>query len=335
VTTSDLTVTLHDELDNDLGPAWDKTCARLVISPFQDRVGAAVRAKAFGQAIRYAVGRRNNEVVFGAAITFRRIRPLPDRLTITRGPWAIDDETFAAGTEALCRLWSSRYGVPLLMHIDPARPASATWLQHSLGEHGFHLAPVANFHPHSLQIDLGLSEADLLGSFRKRTRGMLKKAEREGLQSWFGTSSDVSTYAALHAAAARHKHYGLADEPWMRQALEADRARLVLTEDQGEVIGGAFLLRGPTSLYYFYGATKPGYKGPGSYHGLWHVIRWAKEAHIGQLDLGALPEEHEGIVLFKRGFGGTDVVAMPELERVFRPAAYRLWLAAQSLRQYW
>jgi hypothetical protein len=332
VTNSELQVTLHDHLDPELGEAWDEACRLLVISPFQDRIGAELRANAFGQQIVFAIGRAGGAIVFGAAITFRRIWPLPDRLIITRGPWAVDDITLVKGTEALCELWQRRHGRPLLMHIDPALPTPASWLQHALMAQGFREAPVANYHPHSLHVDLRPSEAELLDSFRKRTKGMLKKADREGLTSRFGNRTDVPTYAALHAEAARNKGYGLAHEPWMQKALDADRALLVITEDQGEMIGGAFALMGPASLYYMYGATKPGYKGPGSYHAMWSLIRRGKEAGLARFDLGALPEEHAGIVLFKRGFGGTETTAMPELERVFRPSAYRLWQALRSLR---
>lgn len=333
MTNTDVTVTVYETLDEDIGVAWDDNCRRLVVSPFQDRVGAAIRAKAFGQSIRYAVGRRHGSVVFGAAISFRSVRMLPDRLTITRGPWAIDNETLIQGTSALCQAWSYRYGTPLLLHIDPAQPQTATAVRDAFVAQGFHRAPVANFHPRSLQIDLRQSEADLWVSFRKRTHGMLKKAERDGLQSWFGSSTDVPVYAALHAAAAHQKHYGLADEPWMHQALNAGRARLVLTRDQDEIIGGAFVLLGPATLYYMYGATKPGYKGPASYHAIWHLLRWAREAGMAQCDLGALPEDQEGIVLFKRGFGGVEHMAMPEMERVFRPTAYGFLRAVQALRR--
>jgi hypothetical protein len=327
-------VTLHTAMDDALAAAWDDACRELVVSPFQDRIGSAVRAASHDQSLVYAVGRRQGEVVFGAAISFRRRWPLPDRLTVTRGPWAVDSTTLLDGIADLSGEWQRRFGMPMSLHLDPHLDDAAGDVQDRLQAYGFDVAATSDFHPRTVQVNLDLPEDALRNGFRELTRRMLKKAEKEGVVSRFGEPEDINAYLSLHGAAAAEKGYGQPHGPWLLAAIAADRGLLVLTEHGGELIGGAFILRGPASLYYMYGATKPGYRGPASYHAMWHLMRWGRSVGIRRFDLGAVPEEHDGIAFFKRGFGGTEVIAMPEMELIYRPATNRLWQTIKAWRSF-
>jgi hypothetical protein len=321
----------HPTLSDSDAAAWDAACNDLDLHPFQYRSIASARTHIFGQGLGYLVGKSGDDVVFGAATHLRRNWPLPPRLAVTRGPWARDAVTLATGLRQLVEHWPAGLVRPMVLQIDPHLPLPASIFSASIGEIGFKTASVIEFLNQTMIIPLLASETALWASFKQATRQMIRKSDAIGLRSSFGDRADVGRYLALHQRAVLKKGYGTPSLDWLLALFDTGQVVLVLTEADGQLIAGAFVLRGARTLYYMHGATAPEHIGPATYQAFWYLMRWAIDVGITHFDLGAITDDHPGLALFKRRWGGQACHYTNEQEWVLSPARHRAWLVARRL----
>ena len=191
----------------------------------------------------------------------------------------------------------------------------------------------------------------LIGSFDKDTRYGVRRAEREGVTVTHSTdAADTSAVDALHGLVGEtQRRAGFPMPPlgryrtaW-RALARAGRAAILEARRDGTLLAsGMVALEGDRSFYLFSGSVReaPGEpKRYASYALQWAMMRLARERGVRYHDLwgvappGAGPDHPwHGVGLFKKGFGGREVVWAGSWDLVVDPTLYRLRTAAGMLR---
>lgn len=196
-----------------------------------------------------------------------------------------------------------------------------------------------------------LADEALLASFDKDTRYGVRRAEREGVRiRRIADATDVVAIDRLHELVTetqRRAGFPLPERARYRIAWErlagAGRARIIEAWHGDRLLASAMsVYEGLRSFYLFSGSLReaPGEpKRYASYAIQWAMMRDAREQGATAHDLwgiappGAGPDHPwHGVGLFKKGFGGEEVVWAGTWDLVIDPAAYRLRAAAGLLR---
>ena len=199
-------------------------------------------------------------------------------------------------------------------------------------------------------VDLGDDE-DLIAGFDKDTRYGVRRAEREGVEVTTQTDADDMTAVdALHSLVEETQRRAGFPMPALERYRVAWRAlagegRAVILEArrEGELLAsGMVVIAGERSFYLFSGSRREERGEPkryASYALQWAMMRLARDRGVGQHDLwgvappGAGPEHPwHGVGLFKKGFGGREVVWAGSWDLVVDPTLYRLRRATGILR---
>ena len=199
-------------------------------------------------------------------------------------------------------------------------------------------------------VELAADEA-LLAGFDKDTRYGVRRADREGVVVETATDPDDTTAIdALHALV--RETQGRAGFPmpprdryrvaW-RVLAAAGRAAILEARREGELwASGMVVIEGRRSYYLFSGSRREERGEPkryASYALQWAMLRLARERGAVEHDLwgiapaGAGPEHAwHGVGLFKKGFGGREVVWAGSWDLVVDPTLYRLRRATGTMR---
>jgi peptidoglycan pentaglycine glycine transferase (the first glycine) len=191
----------------------------------------------------------------------------------------------------------------------------------------------------------------LLAGFDKDTRYAVRRAEREGVAiRAFTDASDQGPVDRLHdlvTATQARAGFPMPSRDRYRLVWEqlggAGRARIHEAWHGEDLLASAMLVvEGNRSFYLFSGSIReaPGEpKRYASYALQWALMRDAREQGALVHDLwgvappGAGPDHAwHGVGLFKKGFGGTEVVWAGTWDLVTDPSAYRLRTALGKLR---
>ena len=199
-------------------------------------------------------------------------------------------------------------------------------------------------------VDLADDDA-LLAGFDKDTRYSVRRAERDGVM--VGSVDDPSDTAAIDAL------HGLVEETQRRAGFPmpsreryrvawrslaaAGRAAILEARHEGDLLAsGMVVFEGDRSFYLFSGSRREERGQPkryASYALQWAMMRLARERGVRRHDLwGVAPPdagpEHpwHGVGLFKKGFGGHQVVWAGSWDLVVDPTLYRLRTAAGMMR---
>lgn len=210
--------------------------------------------------------------------------------------------------------------------------------------------------PDTLQVGqtrlVELAEDDaLLAGFDKDTRYAVRRAEREGVAVTAVTDAgDEAAIDSLHELVAetqRRAGFALPALERYRVAWKAlagaRRAAILQARRDGQLLAaGMVVIEGSRSFYLFSGSRReaPGEpKHYASYALQWEMMRLARargsEVHDlwGVAPPGAGPEHAwHGVGLFKKGFGGRELVWAGSWDLVVDPTLYRLREATGMLR---
>jgi lipid II:glycine glycyltransferase (peptidoglycan interpeptide bridge formation enzyme) len=199
-------------------------------------------------------------------------------------------------------------------------------------------------------VELADDEA-LLASFDKDTRYSVRRAEREGVLVETSTApDDTAAIDALHDLVGEtQRRAGFAMPPreryrvaW-RSLAAAGRAVILEARHGAELLAsGMVVTEGDRSFYLFSGSRREERGEPkryASYALQWAMMRLARERGVRSHDLwgvappGAGPEHPwHGVGLFKKGFGGREVLWAGSWDLVVDPALYRLRAATGIMR---
>ncbi|MEO7296852.1 MAG: peptidoglycan bridge formation glycyltransferase FemA/FemB family protein [Candidatus Limnocylindria bacterium] len=210
--------------------------------------------------------------------------------------------------------------------------------------------------PETLQVGqtrlVQLADDDaLLASFDKDTRYGVRRAEREGVAvTVVEDGADARAIDELHALVGEtQRRAGFPMPPLGRYRVAwkalagAGRAAILEARHEGELLAsGMVVIEGNRSYYLFSGSRREDrgeVKRYASYALQWEMMRLARERGVIEHDLwgiappGAGPEHAwHGVGLFKKGFGGVEVVWAGSWDLVIDPTLYRLRAATGIMR---
>ena len=191
----------------------------------------------------------------------------------------------------------------------------------------------------------------LLAGFDKDTRYAVRRAEREGVVVEVATNAaDLAAIDALHELVSEtQRRAGFPMPPLERYRIAwrslagAGRAAILEARLEGELLAsGMVVLEGARSFYLFSGSRREERGEPkryASYALQWAMMRLARDRGVTHHDLwGIAPPaagpEHpwHGVGLFKKGFGGAEVVWAGSWDLVVDPTLYRIRAAAGIMR---
>jgi lipid II:glycine glycyltransferase (peptidoglycan interpeptide bridge formation enzyme) len=201
-------------------------------------------------------------------------------------------------------------------------------------------------------VELDADDERMLASFDKDTRYSVRRAEREGVTvRVVREADDVGAIDALHElveATQQRAGFPMASRARYRTAWSAlagaGRAR-ILEARLGEQLlaSGMLVIEGERSFYLFSGSRREAAGEPkrfASYALQWEMMRLARDTGVRYHDLwGIAPSDAgpdhpwHGVGLFKKGFGGREVVWAGSWDLVIDPNLYRLREAASIMRR--
>lgn len=191
----------------------------------------------------------------------------------------------------------------------------------------------------------------LLAGFDKDTRYGIRRAEREGVAvTATDDAADLTAIDALHELVGETQRRARFPMPpieryriaWKALA-GAGRAAILEARREGQLLAsGMVVFEGDRSFYLFSGSRREEHGAPkryASYALQWAMMRLARERGARAHDLwgiappGAGPDHPwYGVGLFKKGFGGEEVVWAGSWDLVVDPALYRLRQATGIMR---
>jgi lipid II:glycine glycyltransferase (peptidoglycan interpeptide bridge formation enzyme) len=191
----------------------------------------------------------------------------------------------------------------------------------------------------------------LLAGFDKDTRYGVRRAEREGVSvSVHEDAADERPIDDLHALVRETQSRAGFPMPSLdryrvawRALAGAGRAAILEARREGELLAsGMVVIEGDRSYYLFSGSRREERGEPkryASYALQWEMMRLARDRGVVEHDLwGVAPpgagSDHAwfGVGLFKKGFGGREVVWAGSWDLVVDPALYRLRAATGIMR---
>ena len=167
-------------------------------------------------------------------------------------------------------------------------------------------------------LSLGQSEDELLSGMRKTTRYEIRRAEKIGVRVISSTDpADLDNFFYLYNETSKRQrfvaHTGIREE--FEVYSKEGNAVLLLGYHQSTLLSTAIILFSGNQAIYHHGASNRT-KLPVSYAVQWEAIRIAKKRGLVWYNFwGVAPEGNQthpwyGHSLFKRGFGGSDVVTI-------------------------
>ncbi|HQB18464.1 MAG: lipid II:glycine glycyltransferase FemX [Minisyncoccales bacterium] len=184
-------------------------------------------------------------------------------------------------------------------------------------ELGFRNAPI-HMHPElTWELDISLSEEDILKGMRKTTRYLIKQAEKnEDIEITRGTSDEMlNDFEKLYLETAERQSFTPFSNDYLKKEVDAfknDNQILIFSgKYKGEVVSSAIIVYYSGIGFYHQGASSLKYpKVPVSYLLQWEAIKEAKTRGCRLYNFwGVIPEATKnhpwaGLSLFKKGFGG-------------------------------
>jgi len=311
------------------------------------------------------------QLVAGAQLLFKPLPFTPWSLAyLSKGPVVAVQQTAVAQ-----QLWglihqAARQQNAIYLMLEPNWPDDEATQNH-LKQQDFITSPHTN-HPHStVLIDLTRDEATMLSQMRKKTRQMVRKAEREGIVITEGNEADLAefhdvllTTAELKEIASHDLSFyqtawwaynqidlqGLQNLAGLNMAGQISQTKLFFAKHAGKTVAAKLIFTfGKRSLHLWGGTTKAGRDLNASYLIQWESLKWAKRQGCTMTDLWGIPDEvgrllkqgeavpeekHDGlwgVYLFKRGFGGEVESYVGTWDYVYMPWLYQ---AAQMARGF-
>ena len=182
---------------------------------------------------------------------------------------------------------------------------------------GFRKAPI-HMHPElTWELDISLSEEDILKGMRKTTRYLIKQAEKnEDIEITKGVSDEMlNDFEKLYLETAERQSFTPFSNDYLKKEVDAfknDNQILIFSgKYRGEVVSSAIIVYYSGIGFYHQGASSLKYpKVPVSYLLQWEAIKEAKDRGCKLYNFwGVVPEGTKnhpwaGLSLFKKGFGG-------------------------------
>ena len=211
--------------------------------------------------------------------------------------------------------------------------------------HGFIPAPIHLHAELTNQLDISVSEEQLLANMRKATRYEIKKAISQKITIKTSTDpDDIRTFYELQLLTAQRQKFIPFSFKFLYEQFKvfaaAKKSLLYSAEFEGKLLAQAIIIFFNGEADYHYGAsTNDGRNYPGAYLIQWEAIKEAKKRGIKKYNFwGVAPPESfnhrfSGVSIFKRGFAGVDVEYLHAHDLVINSWKYSLNLLVEKLRK--
>ncbi len=178
---------------------------------------------------------------------------------------------------------------------------------------GFRNAPTF-VHPElTWELDITLSEEELLKSMRKTTRYLIKKAIKENIE--IVETNNIEEFDKLYQQTKTRQHFTPFPLNYLKNEFKAfsedNQILVLLGKYNNEVVASGIFVFWQGIGFYHHGASSLKYpKTPVSYLLLWEAIKKAKERGCEKFNFwGVVSDKAKnhpwyGLSLFKKGFGG-------------------------------
>lgn len=179
----------------------------------------------------------------------------------------------------------------------------------------FVLSPKVAFYPHTIYVDLNLSEDELMASFHSKTRYNIKVAQKYGVEvKEMTTNEGFEIYLKLLFDTTRRQGFYLHSPTYHRQLwglVKNNIARILVAFYQNQPLAAFMLFVVKDRLFYPYGASAYEHKEVMAPNLLmWEAVRLGKKLGLKTFDLwgclGPQAKESEigyGFHRFKQGYG--------------------------------
>lgn len=173
----------------------------------------------------------------------------------------------------------------------------------------------------TIWIDLTLGKEKLWANLHKQCRNDVRRAKKKGVSiERVRNHKDVQAFYQLCQATSLSKNFRLnTSEKLMSQLLQSDQgeveSHLFVARYEGQLCGGAFIIRAGENVHYLWGATDRQYAKLSIGETLqWEVMDWAVQQNCKKYDLEGIDQKkNSGTYHFKMKFGG-EVVALPGVQ---------------------
>lgn len=210
---------------------------------------------------------------------------------------------------------------------------------------GFIPAPIHLHAQLTLQLDLSLSEEEIMMQMRKNTRYELKKALSGDISVKISTNpEDIKPFYDLQLELAKRQKFVPFSYEYLHEQFSVfatqHMASLMSAYHGESLLAQAFIIFYGNEAVYHYGVSTPaGREYPGAYLLQWEAIREAKRRGIKRYNFWGIAHEHEknhrfyGLSIFKRGFGGEEVEYLPAHDLVLNKPRYLLTMIVEHARK--
>ena len=210
---------------------------------------------------------------------------------------------------------------------------------------GFKPAPMHLHAELTSQLDLSLSEEELLKNMRKKTRYEIRQADKKGVKVTISTDIEkLKEFYDLQIETSKRQGFVPFSEKFLHEQFKAfvkdDQALLYQAKHEGQILAEAFVIFYGAEAAYHYGAsTTAGRQLPGAYAIQWAAIREAKKRGMQRYNFWGVTRPDEtnhrfyGVSVFKRGFGGDDVSYLHAHDLVINKLGYAKNSLVENIRK--
>ena len=265
-----------------------------------------------------------DERVVGAAQVLLRKLPWPFKSLayIPRGPVVAADNA-AAVLEALSNYVRSQYGsVALTIEPDwyelPTMPKGWKWSNNTI------------LIPHTLILDLGKSEDELLAPMSKKTRQYIRKSSSEQSVEIHQVKSreELEKCLEVYRQTAKRAGFALHDDQYYYDVFDnlGEASPIFAAYKDGWPIAFLWLAISATTAFELYGGMNDDGKELRANFALkWHAVTKMREWGIERYDMNGLVSD--GVSNFKRGFADHEDMLVGTYEKPLSPL-YMIWTVA-------
>lgn len=323
-----------DEITENQKEDWESLVRQNPSGGFHQSFEWAAFKEAEGWQI-HRVGVFNNETLVGGAMAHQfYFDNRTDFIYIPEGPiLSYDDEShlFEEWKAMLPRLIElgaqNTQSQTSHIRIEPRLTACPDWFLE-----GFKKAPLNLFPRHTLEINLEMSENEILAQMKQKGRYNIRLAAKKGVEIRKVDEvqeEDLDRFYSLYETTYKRNEFEGKPKAFFKNFLDQCRkiTDLYVAEFEGETIAMAFVIYFGNRSTYLYGASSNEHRNLyGPYALQWRIMKDAKAAGYSKYDLwGISPDASHawaGITQFKKRFGGEQIDLIGAHDFVVHKKAY-------------
>ena len=191
------------------------------------------------------------------------------------------------------------------------------------------------------RIDVNKTDDELMAMFHSKARYSVRTALKSGAVCRLGTREDIPTFCSLLESTAKRDGFTARNEEYFTDMLDAfgeEMFKLFIVEYEGKPIAGSVLLACAGKSWHMYaGSNDEAKETMPNFLMQWEMMRWSRDNGYFLYDMRGIAGEGdkltpiEGLVRFKKRFGGELVSFVGRIDVIYDKSANRKVKALQKL----